>query len=462
MEQELAYSFHLGSDKNKSKLARKVAKGNLSGTTSLSNNAIQNAKDLSDVNKHNLRDYDNQRELIRTIYGTNDIMNDVKQVYLDEFEEARLEYNNNQTREDRKIEDYFKKVCNSQNDIACEIIIELGDMDFWNDKDKEYRFKMVDVYNEQIKDLIKIVPDFKIANVTIHFDEVSPHMHIVGVPVSYDCKRGMKKQVVKSKLFTKTTLTQIQDKIRNACIKSFNKFYDMDFKLKEKQKGRNQDINVKDMGDYREVKKQLAKKEQKLEKANTQTKAIDNISNDVDKILNNLKPTLMSKNNMVISSKDVQKLKNYTRDVKDITKTVRSVNGLNMEISDFEHSAFEIEKENHSLKYELELKDNEIGDLKKELSTKDKIISKLQNEKEKIKQELQKFKGFWNSIMSHFHKRICYDKDNNYKIVSDDLYKNGIFDDNDNEIANNIYRKVTIPDENKQNKNKKRNNDTRF
>lgn len=97
--------------------------------------------------------------------------------------------------------------------------------------------------------------------------------------------------------------------------------------------------------------------------------------------------------------------------------------------------------------------------MKKELSAKDKIISKLQTEKENIKQELQKFKGFWYSIMSHFHKRICYDKDNNYKIVSDDLYKNGIFDDNDNEIANNIYRKVTIPNENK---NRKRNNDIRF
>ena len=462
MEQELAYSFHLGSDKNKSKLARKVAKGNLSGTTSLSNNAIQNAKDLSDVNKHNLRDYDNQRELIRTIYGTNDIVNDVKQVYLDEFEKARLEYNNKQTREDRKIEDYFKKVCDSQNDIACEIIIELGDMDFWNDKNERYRFKMVDVYNEQIKDLIKIVPDFKIANATIHFDEVSPHMHIVGVPVSYDCKRGMKKQVVKSKLFTKTTLTQIQDKMRNTCIKSFNKFYDMDFKLKEKQKGRNQDINVNEMGNYREIKKKLKQKEQKLEKANTQTKAIDNISNDVDKILNNLKPTLMNKNNMIISSEDVQKLKNYTRDVKDITKTVRSVNDLNMAIKNFEHTTFETTREVSSLKYEIELKDNKISSLKKELSTKDKIIDKLQTEKEKLKQELQKFKGFWHSIMSHFHKRICYDKDNNYKIVSDDLYKNGIFDDNDNEIANNIARKVTIPDENKQIKNKKKNNDTRF
>lgn len=84
MEQELAYSFHLGSDKNKSKLEKKVAKENVSGTTFLSNNAIQNAKDLSDVNKHNLRN----------------------------------------------------------NDIACEIIIELGDMDFWNDKEERYRFKI--------------------------------------------------------------------------------------------------------------------------------------------------------------------------------------------------------------------------------------------------------------------------------------------------------------------------------
>ena len=459
MEQELAYSFHLGSDKNKSRLAKKVAKDNLSGTTSLSNNAIQNAKDLSDVNKHNLRDYDNHRELIRTIYGTNDIVNDVKQVYLDEFEQARIEYNTKQNRDDRKIKNYFKKVCESQNDIACEIIIELGDMDFWNNKDNEYRLKMVDVYNEQVKALIKIVPTFKVANATIHFDETSPHMHVIGVPIIENCTRGMKKQVGKTKLFTKTSLTEIQDKMRNACIKSYNKFYDMDFKLKEKQKGRNQDINVKDMSNYREIKKQLAKKEQKLEKANAQTKELDNTSQDINKILGSLKPTLINKNNMIISSEDVQKIKNYTKDVKDITKTVRSVNDLNIAIKDFEHSTFETIREVSSLKYEIELKNKEISSLKRELSTKDKIISKLQTEKEKIKTELQKFKGFWHSIMSHFHKRICYDKDNNYKIVSDDLYKNGIFDDNDNEIANNIYRKVTIPNENK---NRKRNNDIRF
>ena len=461
MEQELAYSFHLGSDKNKSKLAKKVAKGNVSGTTSLSNNAIQNAKDLSKANKHNLRDYDNQRELIRTIYGLNDIVNDVKELYLEEFEESPIEYNNKQTREDRKIKDYFKKVCESQNDIACEIIIELGDMDFWNDKNEEYRLKMIDVYNEQVKDLIKIVPTFKIANATIHYDETSPHMHVVGVPVIENCKRGMKKQVGKSQLFTKTLLSEIQDKMRNACIKSYNKFYEVDTRLKEKQKGRNQDINVKDMGDYRKIKKQLEQKEQKLAKANKQTKILDNESTNINEILDNLKPTLMNKNNMVISSEDVQELKNYTNDVKDITKTVRSVNDLNMAIKDFEHSAFEIEKENRSLKYEIELKDNEIDSLKKELSTKDKIIDKLQAEKEKLKQELQKFKGFWRSLMKHFQNKIGFDTDEHYKYVSDDLYKNGIFDDNDNEIANNVRRKVKTTDEIANLKDRKK-NDTRF
>ena len=461
MEQELAYSFHLGSDKNKSKLAKKVAKENVSGTTSLSNNAIQNAKDLSDVNKHNLRDYDNQRELIRTIYGTDDIVNDVKELYLEQFEEARIEYNNKQTREDRKVKDYFKKVCESQNDIACEIIIELGDMDFWNDKDKEYRLKMIDVYNEQIKDLIQIVPTFKIANATIHFDENSPHMHVVGVPVIENCKRGMKKQVGKSKVFTKTSLTEIQDKMRNTCIKSYNKFYEVDTRLKEKQKGRNQDINVNEMGSYRKIKKQLEQKEQKLEKANKQTKKLDTDSANINEILDNLKPTLINKNNMVILSEDVQKIKKFTKDVKDTNKTVRSVNDLNIAINEFEHSAFEIEKENRSLKYKLELKDNEIDNLKSELSTKDKIIGKLRTEKEKLRDEVNKFKGFWRSLIKHFQNKIGFDKDEHYKYVSDDLYKNGIFDDNDNEIANNVRRKVKTLDKIPNLKDRKK-NDTRF
>ena len=458
MEQELAYSFHLGSDKNKSKLAKRVSKDNVSGTTSLSNNAIQNANDLSRVNKHNLRDYDKSKELIRVIYGSNNIINDVKDLYLKEFEESRLEYNSKQTREDRKIKDYFKKVCKSQNDIACEIIIELGNMDFWDDKNQDYRLKMIDVYNEQIKDLTKIVPTFKIANATIHFDETSPHMHIVGVPVVENCTRGMKKQVGKSKLFTKTSLTEIQDKMRNACIKSYNKFYEVDTRLKEKQKGRNQDISVNDMKNYKELKKQQEQNAKRLQQANNKTKNLDTNANKVNAILDELKPSKLNKNNNLISNENIEKIKNFIKDVKDISKTVRSVNDLNMAIKDFEHSSFEIAQENSSLKYQLELKTDEIDRLKKDLSAKEKIISKLQAEKEKIKQELQIFKDFWYRIMGHFHKRICYDKDENYKVVSDDLYRNGIFTDDDNEITTNIARKVKLKENIEQAKNKKKNN----
>ena len=462
MSEELAYSIHLGSDKNKTAKAKEIAKNNPSGETSFSNNGIQNATQLSKVNKHNLRDYDNDKENIQIIYGTDNLYEDMQNLYFQEFEQARIEYNGKQTREDRKIKDYFKHISqDNQKDLACEFIIELGDMDFWNYKNDYYKRGMTQVYKEQVQDLIRIVPEFKVANAVIHFDETSPHMHIVGVPIKEDYKRGMRKQPAKSKVFTKESLQQIQDEMRICCIKSYNKVYCENSLLKQKKKGRNRDINIKDMGDYREIKRQLEKKEERLKEANTQTKQLDSTSKDIDKILDSLKPTLMNKNNMVISSEDVQKIKNYTEDVKDVTQTVRSVNDLNMAIKDFEHSAFEIEKENRSLKYEIELKDNEIGSLKKELSTKDKIIGKLQTEKEKLKQEVQKFKGFWRNLMKQFQNKIGFDKDEHYKYVSDDLYRNGIFDDNDNEIANNVRRKVKTPDEIASLKDRKK-NDTRF
>jgi hypothetical protein len=390
-------------------------------------------------------------------------VNDVKQLYLQEFEEARIEYNNTQTRNDRKIDNYYKKVCESQNDIACEIIIELGDMDFWQDKDDEYKFKMTDVYNEQIQDLVKILPTFKVANATIHFDETSPHMHVIGVPVIENCNRGMKKQVGKSQLFTKTLLSEIQDKMRNACIKSYNKFYDVDSRLKAKQKGRNQDINVKDMDGYKDFKKQLKRKEQKLAKANEQTEKLDNASKNINRILDNLKPTLMNKNNMVISSEDVQEIKNFTKDVKDTNKTIRSGNDLNIAIKDFEYSAYEVEKENRSLKYQLEQQTETINRLTDTISDKDEIIDNLRADKEELKGQLHKFKEFWRSLLKRFQEMIGFNNDEKYKYVSDDLYRNGIFDDNDNEIANDIARKIKIVYEiNNSKNNRKRNNDTRF
>ena len=55
--------------------------------------------------------------------------------------------------------------------------------------------------------LQKLLPKFKIANAVIHFDEASPHMHVVGVPVWEEAKCGLSKKVSKRNVFTPQTLS---------------------------------------------------------------------------------------------------------------------------------------------------------------------------------------------------------------------------------------------------------------
>lgn len=61
------------------------------------------------------------------------------------------------------------------------------------DFDDKFTHKMEETFKEQILDLEEVVPNFKIANATIHFDESSPHLHIVGVPFKDGLKNGMEK-----------------------------------------------------------------------------------------------------------------------------------------------------------------------------------------------------------------------------------------------------------------------------
>ena len=172
-----------------------------------------------------------------------------------------------------------------------------------------------------------------------------------------------------------------------------------------------------------------------------------------------MKPTTFNKNNSVISNSDIEKVKEYIEEVQDTTKTISTVNELNIVINEFKQSYNEIDKENSSLKYQLEQKDEEIDKLKVELSTKDKIINKLQAEKENIKAQLQKFKNFWYGIMNRFHNKIAFDKDERYKYVSEDLHKAGIFTDDDFEIATNALRKVKPKENNEKNTQKKEKSD---
>ena len=163
------------------------------------------------------------------------------------------------------IDNYFDNVSNNEKkDLACEIILELGDKEYWDTKDENFKKKMSEVYKKQVDDLELLAPNFKVASAIIHYDETSPHMHIVGVPIKYKNKNGMEKQVGKSDVFTKESLIRLQDKMRTLCIEEFNQVYSLDSTLNQKQKGRNRDIHVSDMDNYIEMKKQIEKNTKNL------------------------------------------------------------------------------------------------------------------------------------------------------------------------------------------------------
>lgn len=126
---------------------------------------------------------------------------------------------------------------------------------------------MTSVYTKQVEDLEMLVPNFKVASAIIHYDETSPHMHIVGVPIKDKNKYGLSKQVGKSDVFTKESLRKLQDKMRILCIESFNKEYSLKNTIKTKKKGRNRDYLPNEMDSYVEMKKGIEKHQEDLDRA---------------------------------------------------------------------------------------------------------------------------------------------------------------------------------------------------
>ena len=215
-----SYSFHVGNKKS----------------------AISTKGQLMSVAKHNLRLYKAQEDengkkfdktKIVTLVGSSNLYKDVLSLYKKEFTDVVNKYNENR-RDDRKIHNYFEHISNNKcNDLAVEIIIQIGDKEYWKNKPWKKKKKMNDIFTKQIQKLSELVPNFAIANATIHYDEASPHLHIVGVPIAFFDK-GLEKRVSKSKVFTREKLEELQVKMRE----------NLPFKLKEKEKGIKKEFTV--------------------------------------------------------------------------------------------------------------------------------------------------------------------------------------------------------------------------
>lgn len=244
--------------------------GSVSYSAHISNgkSAITSKSKLLGVAKHNLRKYKSPEyssDNILLLRGTENLYQDVKNVYHQEFDEAVQEYNQKQKRADRRIEDYFEHVANLDQDMAVEIIFQCGDKKFWEEH-TDKREKMYNVYSYLLLMLEKLLPDFKIANAVIHFDEASPHMHVVGVPIWEGAKKGLTKKVSKRNVFTPESLSVIlQDKLREEAASCFR--FNVKEELAEKKQGRNHDLTVMEY--------KVAKETEHLEKLQEEVKDAD-------------------------------------------------------------------------------------------------------------------------------------------------------------------------------------------
>ena len=431
---ELAYSLHLGSDKNRKNISKQNGKNNLSKTTSLPNNAIQNVRQLSKVDKHNYRKYDNEQELIEIIRGTSSPLEDVKQLYLDEFEDARLEYNSKQSRPCRMIDNYFDNVSNNEKkDLACEIIIELGDKEYWDTKDDEFKSKMLEVYRKQVNDLELLVPNFKVASAIIHYDETSPHMHIVGVPIKYKNKNGMEKQVGKSDVFTKESLITLQNKMRTLCIEEFNQEYNLDSTLKKKQKGRNMDIHVSDMDNYIALKKQLEKNTENLEKANKKSLELKQNSKDIKNKIDKLKTSKLNKENYILSKSDKDLFIDFINQVDNTNKEYDKIQNLSNTLTNVDEQFKEKDKAIKTLTENNKALTLRVKTLNNNIKEKDNEISFLKSKISSLKNTLEYWKDRFDKVISFLYSKLhnWYDKDDKYIDVVNDMYEDKVLDNED-------------------------------
>lgn len=237
-------------------------------------------------------------------------------------------------------------------------------------------------------------------------------------------------------MFTKDSLKVIQEEMRKTCIKSYNKTYGLNSKLKDKKKGRNIDYKVSQMEHYNELVNEYDNHQKLIEQANNKTKTLDNKSNEVKEILTNLKQQPLNKNNSVISNENKQVLLDYIEEVNKTNQNVRDIANFTISLDkvkeDLEDNQERIE-ELETIKYEQKLK---IESLESSVKAKQDKIDKQKEDITKLKQD-----------KSELNDLINYWKNKFLEIIK--LIKNKLFGKKEEreqymDVANELYNKDII------------------
>ena len=142
--------------------------------------------------KFTAQNVDKERTKNNVVYCNENI----RTVYHKLFDDAVKRYNAKQTRSDRIIKNYYKKISqeSKQEKPFTEIIIQIGDKDNMGAETENGQLakKILDDY---MKGFQERNPNLYVFSAHLHMDEATPHLHIDFVPFTTDSKRGLDTRV---------------------------------------------------------------------------------------------------------------------------------------------------------------------------------------------------------------------------------------------------------------------------
>ncbi len=137
-------------------------------------------------------------------------------VYHELFDEALARYNEKQTRSDRRIDDYYEKICSGKQEKTFhEIILQIGNKDDMGAKDRGRTACGKKILDEYMKDFQRRNPTLRVFAAHLHMDEATPHLHIDFIPYTTGSKRGLETRVSLKRHWRNLALKAAQGAKRN-------------------------------------------------------------------------------------------------------------------------------------------------------------------------------------------------------------------------------------------------------
>ena len=191
----------------------------------------------------------------------------LKEVYDDIFGQALKDYNANQKRSDRKIDDFYHHVKKSKTlDLQREFIVSIGSKEDWDSMPENNREVAGKLLRDYLLDFEKRHSNLYVYNAVVHLDEAgSPHLHFNVVPVASGYKNGLKlkpsfKKALANEGYTQTGRYLLKE-FRDKEIKNIEQVFKR-VGVVRKLVGTN---NIKDMHEYKNLQKELDDLKQEIE-----------------------------------------------------------------------------------------------------------------------------------------------------------------------------------------------------